>query len=50
LSDPVDILGTCHPSETFRVTKDKEVRQHGEYCTRRLGLAALDQLETGELR
>jgi hypothetical protein len=28
----------------------KEIRQHGEYRTRRLVLAAWDQLQTGELR
>ncbi|ETD87257.1 hypothetical protein ACTTAL_17470 [Rhodobacter capsulatus] len=35
-----------HPSETFHVLKEKEIRQHGEYRTRRLVLAAWDRMET----
>lgn len=48
--DPSEVMGADYPSETFRVLKDKEIRQHGEYRTRRLVLAAWDRLETGELR
>ena len=33
------------PSEAFRVLKDKEICQHGEYRTRRLVLAAWDRME-----
>lgn len=33
------------PSETLRVLKDKEIKQHDEYRTRRLVLAALDRME-----
>lgn len=33
-------------SETFRVLKEKEIRQHGEYRTARLVLAAWDRLTT----
>ena len=32
------------PSETFRVLKEKEIRQYGEYRTARLVLAAWDRL------
>ncbi len=34
-----------YPSETFRVLKEKEIRQFGEYRTRRLVLAAWDRME-----
>jgi hypothetical protein len=34
-----------HPSETFRVLKEKEISQHGEYRTRRLVLSAWDRME-----
>jgi len=37
------------PSETFRVLKNKEIREFGEYRTQRLVLEAWDQLETGGL-
>ena len=50
LLDPSEVMGADYPSETFRVLKDKEIRQYGEYRTRRLVLAAWDRLETGELR
>ncbi len=32
-------------SETFRVVNEKEMRQQGEYRTRRLVLAAWDRME-----
>ena len=49
--DPADVMGADYPSETFRVLKEKEIRQHGEYRTRRLVLAAWDQMEaSGEFR
>lgn len=35
-----------HASETFRVLKEKEIRLHGEYRTRRLVLEAWDRMET----
>lgn len=44
LLDPVDVMGTDYPSETFRVLKDKELREFGEYRTRRLVLEAWDGL------
>lgn len=42
--DPADIYGDDYPSETFRVLKKNEIRQFGEYRTRRLVLAAWDKL------
>lgn len=43
--DPADVKGPDYPSETFRVLKEKEIRQHGEYRTRRLVLQAWDRME-----
>ena len=43
--DPADVKGEGYPSETFRVLKEKEIRQHGEYRTRRLVLSAWDRME-----
>lgn len=43
--DPADVKGPDYPSETFRVLKEREIRQHGEYRTRRLILAAWDRME-----
>jgi hypothetical protein len=43
--DPADVKGPDYPSETFRVLKEKEIRQYGEYRTRRLVLAAWDRME-----
>lgn len=49
--DPADVKGPDYPSETFRVLKEKEIRQHGEYRTRRLVLAAWDRMEAnGEFK
>jgi hypothetical protein len=42
--DPADVMGADYPSETFRVLKNNETRQFGEYRTRRLVLEAWDQL------
>ena len=42
--DPTDIYGAAFPSETFRVLKEREIRQYGEYRTARLVLAAWDRL------
>jgi len=33
------------PSATLRVLKEKEIRHHGEYRTRRLVLSAWDRME-----
>lgn len=40
--DPADVLGEDYPSETFRVLKNKELREWVEYRTQRLVLAAWD--------
>ena len=40
--DPADVMGSDYPSETFRVLKNNEVREFGEYRTRRLVLDAWD--------
>lgn len=42
--DPKDIYGADFPSETFRVLKENEEKKFGEYRTRRLVLAAYDEL------
>ncbi|HEX6292888.1 MAG TPA: hypothetical protein VFZ66_27140 [Herpetosiphonaceae bacterium] len=44
--DPADVYGPDFPGETFRVLKEKEIRQYGEYRTRRLVLAAWDAEES----
>ncbi len=43
--DPTDVKGPDYPSETFRVLQNNEIRQHGEYRTRRLVLEAWDRME-----
>lgn len=43
--DPADVKGPDYPSETFRVLKEKEIHQFGEYRTRRLVLEAWDRME-----
>ena len=40
--DPKEVHGEDFPGETFRVVKEKEVRQFGEYRTPRLVLEAWD--------
>lgn len=47
--DPADVMGEDYPSETFRVLKNKEMKEFGEYRTQRLVLEAWDKLERGEL-
>lgn len=46
--DPADLLGEDYPSEKFRVLKNKEMAEFGEFRTRRLVLEAWDRLETRE--
>jgi hypothetical protein len=41
--DPADVYGPDFPGETFRVLKEKEIRQFGEFRTRRLVLEAWDR-------
>ena len=47
--DPADVMGADYPSETFRVLKNGEIRDYGEYRTQRLVLEAWDRLKAGEL-
>lgn len=42
--DPKDVFGEGFPSETFRVLKEREEKEFGEYRTRRLVLEAFDKL------
>ncbi|MFM6037621.1 MAG: restriction endonuclease, partial [Sphaerospermopsis kisseleviana] len=43
--DPADVYGAEFPSETFRVLKNNEVKQYGEYRTQRLVLEAWDRIK-----
>ena len=45
--EPADVMGPDYPSETFRVMKNNEIREFGEYRTQRLVLEAWDRLEKG---
>jgi len=47
--DPQEVMGEGFPSETFRVLRDSEKSELGEYRTQRLVLEAWDKLERGEL-
>lgn len=42
--DPADLMGPDYSSETFRVLKNNEIRQFGEYRTQRMVLEAWDRL------
>lgn len=52
--DPADIYGPDFPGETFRVLKEKEIKEYGEYRTQRLVLAAWDEqqraIDRGEMQ
>jgi len=43
---PHKVYGAGFPGETFRVLKEKEIKQFGEFRTRRLILEAWDKLES----
>lgn len=45
--DPADIMGEDYPSESFRVLKNKELKEFGEYRTQRLVLEAWNKIQTG---
>ena len=45
--DPSDVYGDDFPGETFRVLKDREMREFGEYRTQRLVLDAWDRQQSG---
>jgi hypothetical protein len=49
IMDPANVMGKDYPSETFRVLKNNEIRQLGEFRTQRLVLEAWDRLESGDL-
>ena len=42
--DPKEVFGEDFPSETFRVLKEREIKECGEYRTQRLVLEAYDKL------
>lgn len=42
--EPTEVMGLDYPSETFRVLKNNEMREFGEYRTQRLVLEAWDRL------
>lgn len=44
--DPADVYGPEFPGETFRVLKEKEIKNYGEYRTRRLVLEAWDRMDS----
>jgi len=46
--DPADVHGDDYPSETFRVLKNNEMKEFGEYRTQRLVLDAWDRQERPE--
>ncbi len=46
--DPASVMGKDYPSETFRVLKQNEEREFGEYRTQRLVVAAWDRLHAAE--
>jgi hypothetical protein len=49
--DPKDVFGEDFPSETFRVLKEREEKEYGEYRTRKLVLETFDLLaETPRFR
>jgi hypothetical protein len=45
--DPADLMGMDYPSETFRVLKENEIREIGDYRTGELVLEAYDALIGG---
>ena len=47
--DPANVMGADYPSETFRVVKNGELREFGEYLSQGLVLAAWDRLASGDL-
>ena len=46
--DPQDVYGPDFPGETFRVLKEKEIRNYGEYRTKRLVLEAWERMNKQE--
>ncbi|TXH74857.1 MAG: SAM-dependent DNA methyltransferase [Lysobacteraceae bacterium] len=46
--DPADVMGEDYPSETFRVLKERELREFGEYRTGNLVLREFDRMMLAE--
>jgi hypothetical protein len=46
--DPAEVMGEDYPSETFRGLKYNEMREFGEYRTRRLVLEAWDRMAVSD--
>lgn len=46
--DPTSVMGEDYPSETFRMLKQNEEREFGEYRVQRLVLDAWDRLHAAE--
>jgi hypothetical protein len=46
--DPADVMGEDYPSETFRVLKNKELKEFGEYRTGILVLREFDRMALAE--
>lgn len=46
--DPADVMGADYPSETFRVLKERELREFGEYRTGNLVLREFDRMTLAE--
>lgn len=42
--DPADVMGSDYPSETFRVLKNSEIRDFGEYRTQKLVMREFDRM------
>ena len=47
--DPKEVMGKDYPTETFPSLKADEIKEYGEYKTKRLILEAYDELTTGGL-
>ena len=47
--DPDEVIDNDYHSETFRMLKNKKLRNFREYRTRRLVLEGWDKLEHGDL-
>lgn len=47
--DPADLMGADYPSETFRVLKNGEMREFGEYRTQRLVMREFDRMALAEV-
>ncbi len=46
--DPQDVFGPEFPSETYRILRDQEMRDYGEYRTQRVVLEVYDELANSD--